>query len=84
MDGLLGRGGRGTRAEFLARRLAGPCSRINIANDTQPLFSLAECREVTHVKTETLASLLEATAHEEGKPLQLFLVRLGKCHRRRR
>jgi hypothetical protein len=84
MNGLLGRGGSGTRTELFARRLAGPCTRINIANDTQPLFGLAECREVTHVETETLAALLEAATHEEGKPFQFFFVRLGECHRRRR
>jgi hypothetical protein len=84
MCGLLCCSGSSTRTEFLARRFAGPRTWINVANDAQPLLSLGECREVTHVQTETLAALLEPTAHEEGKTLQLFLVRLGECHRRRR
>ena len=84
---MLGLGGSGRSrpsAELFTRRFAGPCARINIANDTQPLFGFRERREVTHVQTETLAALFKAAAHEEGKTLQLFLVRLGKRHRRRR
>jgi hypothetical protein len=84
MCSLLSRSGSSARTELLARRLAGPSTWINIANDAQPLLSLGEGREVTHVETETLATLFEAAAHEEGKTLQLFLVRLGECHRRRR
>ena len=82
--GLLGRCSSGTRTEFLTRRLAGPGTRIDIANDTQPLFGFGQCREVTHVQTEALAALFEAAAHEEGKALQLFLVGLSQCHRRGR
>ena len=84
MYGLLGRSGGRAGTELLAGCLTGPGSRIDIANDAQPLLGLGECREVTHVETETLAAFLEAAAHEEGKALQLFLVRLRECHRRRR
>ena len=80
--GLCGGGRSSPSAELFTRRFAGPCARINIANDTQPLFGFRECREITHVQTETLAALLEAATHEERKTLQLFLVRLGKRHRR--
>jgi hypothetical protein len=82
MLGLCGGGCSGPRAELFARRFASPRTRINIANDTQPLFGFGQRREIAHVQTETLAALLEATTHEEGKPFQLFLVRLGERHRR--
>jgi hypothetical protein len=82
MLGLRGSGRSGPGAQLFTRRFAGPRTWINIANDTQPLFGFRECREVTHVETKTLAALLEAPAHEEGKTLQLFLVRLGERHRR--
>ena len=84
MLGLRGSGRSGPSAQLFSRRLARPRTRINIANDTQPLFGFRECREVTHVQTKTLAALLKAPAHEESKTLQLFLVRLGERHRRRR
>ncbi len=84
MLGLRGSGRGGASAELFTRRLAGPGTRINVANDTQPLFGFGECREITHVQTKTLAALLKAPTHEEGKTLQLFLVRLGERHRRRR
>ena len=82
MLGLRGSGRSSPSAELFTWRFAGPRTRINITNDTQPFFGFRECREVTHVQTETLAALLEATTHEEGKTLQLFFVRLGKRHRR--
>jgi hypothetical protein len=84
MLGLRGRGSGSTRAKLLAWSFASPGTRIDIANDTQPLFGFRECREITHVQTETLSALLETTTHEESKTLQLFLVRLGERHRRGR
>jgi hypothetical protein len=56
MLGLCGSGRSGPGAQLFTRRFAGPRTRINIANDTQPLFGFRECREVTHVETKTLAS----------------------------
>lgn len=84
MLGLRCSGRSSASAELFTRRFAGPRTRINIADDTQPLFGFRERREVTHVETKTLAALLKAPAHEEGKTLQLFFVRLGERHRRRR
>jgi hypothetical protein len=50
--------------------------------DTEGRFGL--CREVTHVKPESLTPLFKATTHKESKPFQLRQLRMGKCHRRRR
>jgi hypothetical protein len=82
MLGLCRSGRGGPSAKLFTRCFAGPRTRINVANDTQPLFGFRECREITHVETKTLAPFLEAAAHEEGETLQLFLVRLGERHRR--
>ncbi len=71
-------------AQFLSGGFAGPCARIDIADDVQPILSLGERREITHVKTETLAALLEAATDEEGEALQLRKLRLLERHRRRR
>jgi hypothetical protein len=79
------RGSRGgSSAQLLARRFAGPGTRINLANDIQPFFGFGECREVTHVEAEPLAALLETAADEEGEALQLGQIGLRQRHRRRR
>jgi len=71
MLGLCRSSSRCTSTQLFARRFARPGARINLPYYIQPLFGLSECREITHVETETLASLLEAAAHEEGKAFQL-------------
>src|SRR5205807_4593553 len=82
--GLSRRGCGRACAQLLARRLTGPCARIDLAHDAQPFLCFGERREITHVKAEALPTLLEAAAHEEGKALELRQIRLRERHRRRR
>jgi len=81
---LRGRSGGRTLAQLAARCLTGPCPRIDLAHDAQPLLGLGQRREITHVQTKPLATFLEAPAHEEMKTPQLWQVGLRERHRRRR
>ncbi len=58
--------GRRAGAQLFARRFTRPGTRIDLAHDIQPLFGFGECREVTHVESEPLASFLEAAADKKG------------------
>jgi hypothetical protein len=74
----------GTRAQFLARRLAGPRSRIQIANDAQPFFRFTERGEVTHVQAEALAIVFAAAADEKAEAFELGRIGMRQRHRRGR
>jgi len=78
--------GSGSRAsaQLFARRFTRPGARINLAHHIQPLFGFGECREITHVEPESLATFLEAATDEECKALQLSQVGLCERHRRGR
>ena len=79
------RGGlRRASAEFLAGRLTRPRAGIDLPHQTQPFLGFRLAGEESHVQTETLATLLEAAAHEERKALELGQIRLRERHRRRR
>jgi hypothetical protein len=81
----LGCGSSGSpRAQLFARRLTGPGTRINLTYDIQPLFRLGECREITHVQAEALATLFKTATDEESEALEFGQIILGKRHRRRR
>ena len=84
MLGLESRFRDGALAQLLARRLACPGTRIDVADDVQPLLSFFERCEVTHVETETLTALFAPSADEEREPLQLGNLRLLQRHRRGR
>jgi len=59
--------GRGiVRLQFLARRFAGPCAGIDLADDREHLFGSLHAFEVTHVQAESFAAIFETAADEEG------------------
>jgi hypothetical protein len=62
---------------------AGPCARVDVAHQAQPLFGLGERREVTHVEAKTLAAFLEAPADEKSEAPELGQVGLRERHGRR-
>jgi hypothetical protein len=73
-----------TLAQLLAGRLSGPCTGIDVADCTEPFFRFGECREITHVKAESLAAFLEAPADEKAEALEFGLLRIRQRHGRRR
>jgi hypothetical protein len=77
MLGLFRGGGSRASAQLFARRFTRPGARINLAHDIQPLFGFGECREITHVEPESLATFLEAATDKECKALQLSQI--GLC-----
>jgi len=84
MPGLHRRGLRRASAQLLARCLARPRAGIDIPHHAQPLLGFGLAREESHVKTETLASLLEPAADEEREALELGQIDLRERHRSRR
>jgi len=70
--------------QFFARSLSSPGARINVAYRAQPLLSFRECREITHVQAEPLASLLETATDEKAEALEFGLFRIRQGHWRRR
>ena len=77
MLGLFRGSGSRASAQLFARRFTCPGARIYLAHDIQPLFGFGECREITHVEAESLATLLEAATDKECKALQLSQI--GLC-----
>ena len=71
-------------AQLLARGLAGPGTRVDIAHHAQPFLGFRLGGKEPHVQAEALATLFEATAHEKGEALELGELRLCERHRRRR
>src|SRR2546423_498130 len=70
-------------AADLARGLAGPGARVDLAHDAQPLLGLCQRGEIAHVQTKALPPFLEAPADEEREALELRQIRLRERHRRR-
>ena len=71
-------------AQALARRLTRPCAGINVAHDTQPVFSFLQGAEMPHVQTEALTAILETAADKESETLKLGCFGVDERHRRRR
>ena len=71
MPSLCRRGLRGAGAQLLAGRLAGPGAGIDVTNHTEPFLGFGLAGEEPHVEPEALTTFFKATAHEEGKALEL-------------
>ena len=82
--GLCRGGSNCALAQLLAGRFSGPCAWINIPDCAEPLFRFGESWEISHVQAESLASFLEAAAHEKGEAFELRLLRVRQRHGRRR
>ena len=71
-------------AQLLARSLARPRARIDLAHHPQPLLGLRLAREESHMEAEALASLLETAADEEREAFELGQIGLRERHGCRR